>query len=74
MPNERQALCPTQYKVTCPKNGCMRDLCDALARLTDGQVSGDKLIVTDVYNNRFHKIYNSDDGLHHILERDDIFV
>ena len=42
----------------------MRDLCDALARLTDGQVSGDKLIVTDVYNNRFHKIYNSDDGLH----------
>ena len=69
-----QSLCPTQYKVTCPKNGCMRDLCDSLSRLTDGQVAGDKLIVTDVYNNRFHKIYNSDDGLHHILERDDIFV
>ena len=52
----------------------MRDLCDSLSRLTEGQVAGDKLVVTDVYNNRFHKIYNSDDGLHHILERDDIFV
>ena len=68
-----QSKRPTNYKVTCPKNGCMRDLCEALSRLC-GVVPSDKMIVTDVYNHRFHKIYSPDDGLQHILERDDIFV
>lgn len=67
-----QTKCPTQYKVTCPKNGCMRDMCEALSKLSG--VESDKMVVTDVYNHRFHKIYASSDGLHHILERDDIFV
>ena len=32
------------------------------------------MIVTDVYNHRFHKVYSSKDSLSHILDRDDIFV
>merc|ERR1719347_1827935 len=62
---------PTQFKVTCPKNGTMGDLCQALGVLAN--VPGANLTVTDVYNHRFHKIYASDDQLSHILERDDIF-
>jgi len=44
-----------------------------MAGMVDG-VNSDNLIVTDVYNHKFHKIYNPDEGLHHILDRDDIFV
>lgn len=32
------------------------------------------MVVADVYNHRFHKIYKRDDGLNHIVEKDDIFV
>ena len=64
--------CPKQYKVTVPKNGCMRDLCAALSQMSF--VDKDKMIVTDVYNHRFHKIYPPEEGLSHILDRDDIFV
>eukprot|EP00092_Neocalanus_flemingeri_P109201 GFUD01140324.1.p1 GENE.GFUD01140324.1~~GFUD01140324.1.p1 ORF type:complete len:755 (+),score=238.16 GFUD01140324.1:195-2459(+) len=63
---------PTQFKVTAPKNGSMGDLCIALGKLAD--VPGDNLVVTDVYNHRFHKIYTGEDQLSHILDRDDIFV
>merc|ERR1719186_318716 len=63
---------PTQFKVTAPKNGTMGDLCVALGKLAN--VSGDSLVVTDVYNHRFHKIYTGEDQLSHILDRDDIFV
>lgn len=63
---------PTQFKVTCPKNGNMADLCNALGKLAN--VPGESLVVTDVYNHRFHKIYTNEDQLSHILDRDDIFV
>jgi len=63
---------PTQFKVTAPKNGSMGDLCIALGKLAN--VPGDNLVVTDVYNHRFHKIYTGEDQLSHILDRDDIFV
>merc|ERR1719447_1006625 len=62
---------PTQFKVTCPKNGTMADLCQALGALAG--VNGANLMVTDVYNHRFHKIYTPEDQLSHILDRDDIF-
>ena len=68
------AACPKQFKVTVAKNGYMRDLCTALAELTGGAVDASKMIVTDVYNHRFHKIYGPDDQLSQILDRDDIFV
>ena len=64
--------CPMQFKVTVPKNGCMRDLCKGLSGLSD--VKSSQMIVTDVYNHKFHKIYKPEDGLHNILDRDDIFV
>ncbi|CAJ0955750.1 unnamed protein product [Ranitomeya imitator] len=32
------------------------------------------MVVTDVYNHRFHKIFQSDEMLSHIMERDDLFV
>jgi len=61
-----------QYKLTVPKLGIVDDLCQALSKLTG--VSHDHMIVTDVYNHRFHKVYNIKDSLSHILDRDDIFV
>ena len=63
---------PFQYKVTCPKNGCMRDMCEALSKLvssstsaTSSQIPPDRMVVTDVYNHRFHKVYGP--GSPHIL-------
>ncbi|XP_059091834.1 ubiquitin carboxyl-terminal hydrolase 4-like [Tigriopus californicus] len=64
--------CPKQFKVTVPKNGCMKDLCAVLAQMSD--VNQHQMVVTDVYNHRFHKIYWADEALSHILDRDDIFV
>jgi ubiquitin carboxyl-terminal hydrolase 4/11/15 len=61
-----------QYKLTVPKMGKVKDLCMALSKFTG--VSHDKMVVTDVYNHRFHKVYNQKDALSHILERDDIFI
>merc|ERR1711892_123280 len=63
---------PTQYKGTVPKNGIMSELCSALGKMS-GAIP-ENLMVTDVYNHRFHKIYTGDDQLSHILERDDIFI
>lgn len=33
-----------------------------------------QMVVTDVYNHRFHKIYRRDENLNQIMEKDDIFV
>ncbi|XP_074646893.1 ubiquitin carboxyl-terminal hydrolase 15-like isoform X2 [Tubulanus polymorphus] len=63
---------PVQYKLTVPKMGTVRDLCKSLSAFTD--VPQERMIVTDVYSHRFHKVFSIDDGLTHILERDDIFV
>jgi len=53
----------------------MRDLCEALSKLSPvPDLPPDRLVVTDVYNHRFHKIYGPDEMLSSILERDDIFV
>lgn len=32
------------------------------------------MVVADVFNHRFYKIYNCDESLSCILDRDDIFV
>ncbi|XP_035665297.1 ubiquitin carboxyl-terminal hydrolase 15-like isoform X2 [Branchiostoma floridae] len=63
---------PMQYKLSVPKMGTVQDLCEALSRLT--KISPDKMVVTDVYNHRFHKVFAPDEGLSHILDRDDIYV
>ncbi|XP_022252352.1 ubiquitin carboxyl-terminal hydrolase 15-like isoform X2 [Limulus polyphemus] len=61
-----------QMKVTVPKMGCVQDLCEAVAKLAD--VQADRLVVTSVYNHRFHKIFQGDEGLSNILEQEKMFV
>uniref|UniRef100_A0A673AKU5 Ubiquitin carboxyl-terminal hydrolase n=1 Tax=Sphaeramia orbicularis TaxID=375764 RepID=A0A673AKU5_9TELE len=62
---------PTQYRVVVPKLGTVTDLCSALSRLCG--ILPENMVVADVYNHRFHKIYRRDDGLNQIMEKDDIF-
>uniref|UniRef100_A0AAY5EUH7 Ubiquitin carboxyl-terminal hydrolase n=1 Tax=Electrophorus electricus TaxID=8005 RepID=A0AAY5EUH7_ELEEL len=52
---------PMQFRVVVPKLGAVADLCSALAKLSGVPV--DNMIVADVYNHRFHKIYRKDDGI-----------
>ncbi|XP_058047153.1 ubiquitin carboxyl-terminal hydrolase 15 isoform X2 [Ahaetulla prasina] len=63
---------PMQYKVVVPKIGNIQDLCIALSTLSG--VAADKMIVTDIYNHRFHRIFAMDENLTSIMERDDIYV
>ncbi|EHA99649.1 Ubiquitin carboxyl-terminal hydrolase 15 [Heterocephalus glaber] len=63
---------PMQYKVVVPKIGNILDLCTALSGLSG--VPADKMIVTDIYNHRFHRIFAVDENLSSIMERDDIYV
>nr|XP_012626716.1 ubiquitin carboxyl-terminal hydrolase 4 isoform X2 [Microcebus murinus] len=63
---------PMQYRVTVPLMGAVSDLCEALSRLSG--IAAENMVVTDVYNHRFHKIFQMDEGLNHIMPRDDIFV
>ncbi|CAL8247390.1 unnamed protein product [Merluccius merluccius] len=65
-------LKPIQYKLTVPKVGYISDLCASLASLSG--VAADKMIVTDIYNHRFHRIFASNENLSSIMERDDIYV
>ncbi|XP_053572728.1 ubiquitin carboxyl-terminal hydrolase 15 [Bombina bombina] len=63
---------PMQYKVIVPKIGNIMDLCTALSTLSE--VSPEKMVVTDIYNHRFHRIFSTDENLSSIMERDDIYV
>uniref|UniRef100_W5UFB2 Ubiquitin carboxyl-terminal hydrolase n=1 Tax=Ictalurus punctatus TaxID=7998 RepID=W5UFB2_ICTPU len=63
---------PMQYRVIVPKAGRVKDLCTALSKETN--IPEKKMIVADVFNHRFYKIYHRDESLSLILDRDDIFV
>ncbi|XP_075289205.1 ubiquitin carboxyl-terminal hydrolase 4 isoform X2 [Opisthocomus hoazin] len=63
---------PVQYRVVVPMMGAISDLCESLSKLSD--VPAENMVVTDVYNHRFHKIFQMDEGLNHIMPKDDIFV
>ncbi|NXX77179.1 UBP4 hydrolase, partial [Urocolius indicus] len=63
---------PVQYRVVVPMMGAISDLCDSLSKLSG--VPAENMVVTDVYNHRFHKIFQTDEGLNHIMPKDDIFV
>lgn len=65
-------LKPMQYRVTVPKMGAVADLCAALSNLT--KIPAESMVVADVYNHRFHKIFRMEEGLNHIMDRDDIYV
>uniref|UniRef100_A0AAR2LWX4 Ubiquitin carboxyl-terminal hydrolase 15 n=1 Tax=Pygocentrus nattereri TaxID=42514 RepID=A0AAR2LWX4_PYGNA len=62
---------PTQYKLTVPKVGYISDLCASLSALSG--VPAEKMIVTDIYNHRFHRIFATNENLSSIMERDDIY-
>ncbi|KAF7695684.1 ubiquitin carboxyl-terminal hydrolase 11 [Silurus meridionalis] len=63
---------PVQYRVVVPKAGRVMDLCTALSQATN--ISAEKMVVADVFNHRFYRIYHADESLSLILDRDDIFV
>ncbi|XP_029282373.1 ubiquitin carboxyl-terminal hydrolase 11 [Cottoperca gobio] len=63
---------PAQHRVVVPKTGKVSDLCSALSEMTS--VPPAQMVVADVFNHRFYKIYNTDESLSCILDRDDIFV
>ncbi|KAI2662087.1 Ubiquitin carboxyl-terminal hydrolase 15 [Labeo rohita] len=63
---------PTQYRLIVPKAGRVSDLCAALSQATD--VPPNQMAVADVFNHRFYRIYQADESLSCILDRDDIFV
>ncbi|XP_077679180.1 ubiquitin carboxyl-terminal hydrolase 4 isoform X2 [Eretmochelys imbricata] len=63
---------PTQYRVVVPMMGAVSDLCEALSKLS--KIPAENMVVTDVYNHRFHKIFQMDEGLSHIMPKDSIFV
>ncbi|XP_039249934.2 ubiquitin carboxyl-terminal hydrolase 15-like isoform X1 [Styela clava] len=62
----------TKYNVTVSKDGCIRDLCKALAKQTETEEN--ELIVTDVYNYRFYKIYRGSESIGNYTDRDNLFV
>ncbi|KAM9752836.1 LOW QUALITY PROTEIN: ubiquitin carboxyl-terminal hydrolase 11-like [Menidia menidia] len=63
---------PVQHRVLVPKAGLVGDLCSALSEMTG--VAPAQMVVADVFNHRFYKIYTADEALSCILDRDDIFV
>ncbi|XP_055366418.1 ubiquitin carboxyl-terminal hydrolase 11 isoform X2 [Betta splendens] len=63
---------PVQHRLVVPKAGKVSDLCSALSDMTS--ISPTQMVVADVFNHRFYKIYNTDESLSCILDRDDIFV
>uniref|UniRef100_A0A3Q3K2S0 Ubiquitin carboxyl-terminal hydrolase n=1 Tax=Monopterus albus TaxID=43700 RepID=A0A3Q3K2S0_MONAL len=63
---------PVQHRVVVPKAGKVSDLCSALSEMTD--VPPTQMVVADVFNHRFYKVYSADESLSCILDRDDIFV
>uniref|UniRef100_A0A8C7Q9M0 Ubiquitin carboxyl-terminal hydrolase n=1 Tax=Oncorhynchus mykiss TaxID=8022 RepID=A0A8C7Q9M0_ONCMY len=63
---------PVQHRLVVPKAGKVFDLCSALSEMTN--VSVNQMVVADVFNHRFYKIYHADESLSCILDRDDIFV
>ncbi|XP_077582894.1 ubiquitin carboxyl-terminal hydrolase 4 isoform X1 [Stigmatopora nigra] len=63
---------PTQYRVVVHKLGTVMDLCSSLSRLCG--IASENMVVADVYNRRFHKIYRKDDGLSQIMDKDEIYV
>ncbi len=54
------------------KNGTIQDLCGALEPLAN--VPKNRMIVGDVYANKFFKIYEQTEPISSIRERDEIYV
>ena len=63
-----------KYKLSVFKNGCIQDLCAALEEATGSTVQKGRLAVCDVYTFKFFKIYEPNEPILGIRDRDDIYV
>uniref|UniRef100_A0A8C9A527 Ubiquitin carboxyl-terminal hydrolase n=1 Tax=Prolemur simus TaxID=1328070 RepID=A0A8C9A527_PROSS len=63
---------PEQHRLVVPKKGKISDLCVALSKHTG--ISPERMMVADVFSHRFYKLYQLEEALSTILDRDDIFV
>uniref|UniRef100_A0A8C7W8Y6 Ubiquitin carboxyl-terminal hydrolase n=1 Tax=Oncorhynchus mykiss TaxID=8022 RepID=A0A8C7W8Y6_ONCMY len=63
---------PVQHRLVVPKAGKVFDLCSVLSEMT--KIPANQMVVADVFNHRFYKLYHADESLSCILDRDDIFV
>uniref|UniRef100_A0A803SY66 ubiquitinyl hydrolase 1 n=1 Tax=Anolis carolinensis TaxID=28377 RepID=A0A803SY66_ANOCA len=63
---------PEQHRLIVPKAGKVLDLCLALSKHTE--VPAERMMVADVFSHRFYKIYQMEESLSCILDRDDIFI
>ncbi|XP_038054457.1 ubiquitin carboxyl-terminal hydrolase 15-like [Patiria miniata] len=63
---------PLQMKVVVPKLGMVYDICKAVSKIT--KILPDKMVVTDVYNHRFHLVFAPNDRIKNITDKDDIYV
>ncbi|XP_045394924.1 ubiquitin carboxyl-terminal hydrolase 11-like [Lemur catta] len=65
-------LRPEQHQLAVPKKGKIFDLCVALSEHIG--VSPGRMMVANVFRHRFYKIYQVEESLSGILDRDDIFI
>ncbi|XP_070594888.1 ubiquitin carboxyl-terminal hydrolase 4 isoform X2 [Erythrolamprus reginae] len=63
---------PMQFRIVVPMMGGVSDLCDALSKISG--IPAENMVVTEVYNHRFQKFFQMDEGLTHIMPKDNIFV
>lgn len=63
-------------KVVLAKDGQICDLTSQLAKIVSNEthVDPNTLVVADIFNARFHKIFSPNESLSSIMDRDDIFV
>eukprot|EP00731_Ephydatia_muelleri_P021821 Em0014g412a len=61
-----------RYKLTVPKRESVACLKNSLHKLTN--IDPKMMLVMDVYNCRFHRLYDNKDPLSQIMDRDDTFV
>lgn len=65
-------LKPIKYRVIVSKSGTIQELTEVLSKLSG--VEADHMVVTDVYQHRFHQTFSNDSSLSQITERDAIYV
>jgi uncharacterized UBP type Zn finger protein len=63
----------TKYKLSVIKNGTIGDLCAALEVLMPN-VPKSHMMVCDVYTNKFFKVYEPNEHVSSIRDRDDIYM
>lgn len=75
-PNEPMLKC----KLAVLKNGAIQDLCTSMEALLEkdsnivNKVPRSRMVVCDVYSNKFFKIYEASEPVQLIKDRDDIYM